>query len=392
MEYSSRTTAVKQIVSLFIMPALSLLSFVCLGCTSGGEERTAVRSPASQEQQVPSLAGLYESYFPIGAAVSVQTLHTQEKLLSAQVNSLTAENAMKWSLIHPRPGNDPDAYAFSRADEIVAFAGKRGMTVRGHTLVWHQQVPDWVFAGSDGRPGTATKAEVLARLSDHIVTLLDHFQGRVYCWDVVNEALSDGFTTWRTDSPWHQIAGSDEDGDGLPDYIVKAFELARAADPSVKLFYNDYNIESGIKLEKAFELAKALKAKGLIDGIGIQGHWSLYNPEAEDVRQAIDRFCSLGLEVQITELDMSAFRWGDGSSLEQFPSELAERQAVRYGELFRVFRELASSAKFSGVTFWGMADDYTWLDNFPVKGRKDWPLLFDTNHMPKKAFWAVARW
>ncbi len=341
---------------------------------------------------MPSLASLYESYFPIGAAVNTLTLCTQEKLLSAHVNSLTAENDMKWSLIHPRPGNGPDAYEFSRADEIVAFASKRGMTVRGHTLVWHQQVPDWVFTGRDGSPGTATKAEVLARLSDHVGTLLDHFRGGVYCWDVVNEALSDGFATWRTDSPWYRTAGSDEDGDGLPEYIVKAFELARAADPSVKLFYNDYNIESGTKLEKACELAKALKAKGLIDGVGIQGHWSLYTPGAEEVRQAIDRFCSLGLEVQITELDISAFRWGDGSFLEQLPSELTERQAVRYGELFRVLREQACSARLSGVTFWGIADDHTWLDNFPVKGRKDWPLLFDTKHMPKKAFWSVARW
>jgi endo-1,4-beta-xylanase len=341
---------------------------------------------------VPSLASIYESYFPIGAAVNMQTLFSQEKLLSTQVSSLVAENDMKWSLIHPRPGSGAEAYDFSRADKIVAFAVERGMTVRGHTLVWHQQVPDWVFAGPDGSAGTATGAEVLARLAEHIGTLLDHFRGKVYCWDVVNEAISDGFATWRTDSPWYRAAGSDEDGDGLPDYIVKAFELARAADPSVKLFYNDYNIESGTKLDKAYELAKALKTKGLIDGIGIQGHWSVYAPEAERVRQAIDRFHSLGLEVQITELDMSVFRWGDGSSLAELPSELAERQALRYGELFRVFRQEASSGGLSGVAFWGIADDHTWLDNFPVKGRKDWPLLFDTRQMPKKAFWSVVRW
>ena len=141
--------------------------------------------------------------------------------------------------------------------------------VRGHTLVWHQQVPRWVFVGDKG---PATRAIVLDQMQEHISTLLTRYKGQVYCWDVVNEALSDD-GGWRTDSPWFAAAGADEDGDGIPDYIEKAFEFARQADPSALLFYNDYNIKSGAKLEAAVRLVKALKEKGLVDGVGIQGHW-----------------------------------------------------------------------------------------------------------------------
>jgi endo-1,4-beta-xylanase len=373
---------------LFLTTAAS-----CLPAQAGGE--TSGSEPGAV---APSLASVYQSYFPIGAAVEPQTLLTHGDLLAAQVNCIVAENAMKWERIHPRRGNDSSSYNFYGADAIVAFAREHGMLVRGHTLVWHQQVPRWVFRGASG---TATRAEVLERMRDHITTLLGRFRGAVYCWDVVNEALSEGEGTWRVDSPWFQAAGDDQDGDGIPDYIVKAFEFARSADPEAKLFYNDYNIEAGGKLEKAYNLVKALKEKGLVDGVGIQGHWSIYGPDAETVRKAIERFASLGVEVQITELDLSVYRWGDSSSLPALPQDLESRQAARYGALFKVFREEARAegaaatprqGKLTGVTFWGAADDSTWLDSFPVSGRKDWPLLFDTGHHPKRAFWAVAQW
>lgn len=339
---------------------------------------------------MPSLARTYESYFLIGSAVEPDVLQSLGALLERQVNSLTAENDMKWERLHPLPGNDPIAYEFSRADELVRFAAERGMRVRGHTLVWHRQVPDWVFRAPGGSP--AAQAQVLERLREHIGTVLAHFQGRVYCWDVVNEALSDGAGKWRQDSLWQTTAGRDEDADGLPDYLVRAFEYARAADPRALLFYNDYGIEKGAKHEKAVSLVTALKAKGLIDGVGIQGHWSIHDLDPEQVGRAIRRFASLGLEVHITELDLSVFRWGDCSSLAELPAELAERQARCYGELFRVLRAQAGSGRLSSVSFWGLADDHTWLDDFPVRGRKDWPLLFDTEHRPKKAFRAVIQW
>ena len=166
--------------------------------------------------------------FPIGAAVEPQTLVTQGDLLAAQVNSLVAENEMKWERIHPRRGNAATSYNFYGADAIAAFAREHGMRMRGHTLVWHQQVPRWVFRGANG---TATRDEVLESMRDHITTLLGRFKGVVSAWDVVNEAVSDGGGPWRVESPWFQAAGADEDGDGIPDYIVKAFEFARSADP-----------------------------------------------------------------------------------------------------------------------------------------------------------------
>jgi endo-1,4-beta-xylanase len=343
-----------------------------------------------QEASMPSLAQVYRPYFPVGAAVDPATIVTARKLLESQVSSLVAENHMKWERIHPNPGDGIASYNFSGADAIVAFAQSHGMLVRGHTLVWHQQVPGWVFQGTAGT--SATKTVLLQRMKDHITTLLTHFRGKVYCWDVVNEALSDDGAGWRTASPWHQIAGDDEDGDGLPDYVVRAFEYARAADPGVKLFYNDFNNETGGKLEKTYVLAKTLKERGLIDGVGIQGHWSIHAPDPEVVRRAIDRIAALGLVVHITELDLSVYRWGDRSTLGGLEPALEDRQAVRYGELFAIFREAAAARKLGAVTFWGIADDHTWLDNFPVRGRKDWPLLFDTGHTPKKAFWSVAKW
>ncbi len=336
-----------------------------------------------------SLATIYRPYFPVGAAVEPETLTTQGSLLVSQVNSVVAENAMKWECIHPSSGSGPAAYDFRRADTIVEFASRHGWSVRGHNLVWHQQCPSWVF--QEGA-GSASRERVLGRMREHIAALLVHFRGSVYCWDVVNEALSERAGSWRVDSPWFRAAGAEVDGTGVPEYVLRAFQYARAADPSVQLFYNDYRIESGDKLRGALELVRALRSKGLIDGVGIQGHWTIFEPDPEDVRHAIVSFASLGVKVQITELDLSVFRSGDSASLPALPSELERRQAKQYGALFKVFREEAQAGRLSGVTFWGIADDHTWLDDYPVKGRKDWPLLFDTAQRPKSAYGTVTQW
>jgi endo-1,4-beta-xylanase len=155
---------------------------------------------------MPSLAEVYRPFFPVGAAVDARTIVTQKDLLSSQVNSLVAENDMKWERIHPRPGDGTESFDFSNADRIVAFALERGMKVRGHTLVWHQQCPGWVFQAIDGSGSAVSKPDLLERMRRHVGTLLSRYRGKVYCWDVVNEALAeDG--QWRTDSPWHRIAG-----------------------------------------------------------------------------------------------------------------------------------------------------------------------------------------
>ena len=367
-----------------------LSSLVMFMAVTGSLWAGGARELSGHRGAVPSLARLYRNYFPVGAAVDPTTLVSQGALLEAQVNSLVAENAMKWERIHPLEGNAPNDYQFAAADEIAQFAREHHMLLRGHTLVWHQQTPEWVFRARGSSSAPASTALLLERMQEHISTVLHHFHGEVYAWDVVNEAISDS-GGWRTDSPWYRIAGK-AGSDGVPEYIEKAFEDARRADPTAKLFYNDYGIESGAKLDRALELVKALKAKGLIDGVGIQGHWQIQSVSPEQIRYAIDQFAALGVKVQITELDLSVYRWGDESSLPSLPPDRAKLQAKVYGELFKVFREEARAGHLTGVTFWGIADDHTWLDNFPVPGRKNWPLLFDAKHRPKEAFWAVAEW
>ncbi len=364
---------------------IALCLFV-YGCA--GKIETPTATVTGEAPEVPSLAAAYDQLFALGAAVEAQNLETSRELLQRHFHSLTAESEMKWGNIHPIPGDSEDSYRFTAADRIVDFALALGKKVRGHTLVWHQQAPSWIFESDDPKAERPSKPEIYARIEEHITTLLSRYRGKVYAWDVVNEALADSGGVWRQ-SPWHLLAGDDDDGDGVPDYITVAFRAARRADPDARLFYNDYGIEAGIKLEHALALVEKLKQQGLIDGVGIQGHWSVFDPATDVVRAAIERFAALGLEVQITELDLSLFRYGDTARDTGSREDLRARQAERYASLFRMFREQARLGHLTGVTFWGVADNHTWLDFFPVPGRKDEPLLFDVDQRPKPAFFAV---
>lgn len=349
---------------------LSFLIILCAGALLG----QGVRS----EEEVPSLWQTYTDYFPIGAAVRYQSLKNHRALLEKHFNSITAENEMKFSTLQPGEGT----FAFFRADEIVNFAKKNNMLVRGHTLVWHRQYPGWLF--QDGA-GKAAGELVLQRLETHINTVLSRYKGDVYCWDVVNEAVSDSMSEYlRRDSPWYQAVGEE--------YIAEAFRMAHRADPEAKLFYNDYGATRADKMAKICFLLEELLAAGVpVHGMGMQGHWDVFSPPATEIETAIRRYAALGLEVQITELDISLFRWGDKRKFITDPEELTvrlEMQAKKYEEIFRIFREYRDV--ITGVTFWGVADDLTWKDQEPVRGRKDLPLLFDdVEHQPKEAFWRV---
>jgi endo-1,4-beta-xylanase len=346
---------------LFLLSLLLLLSISTL------KEVRAV--------DIPSLKEVYKDYFLIGAAVSNLNIYNYEDLLKKHFNSLTPENQMKWEVIHPRP----NVYNFNDADEIVDFAMKNGMKVRGHTLVWHNQTPPWVFAGKDG--GLGTKEELLERLKEHIKEVVGHYKGKVYAWDVVNEALSDNPYEFLRKAPWYDICGEE--------VIEKAFIWAHEVDPDAKLFYNDYNLEDPVKREKAYQLVKRLKEKGVpIHGIGIQGHWTLSWPTPKMLEDSIKRFLELGVEVQITEFDISIYYdRNENNNFKVPPEDRLEKQAQLYKEAFAILRKY--KGKVTGVTFWGVADDYTWLFFWPVRGREDYPLLFDKNHNPKKAFWEI---
>lgn len=319
-----------------------------------------------------ALRDRYTGYFDIGAAVNLETIESQRDLLTTHYNSITAENDMKFERLHPYDG----IYRFEAADRIVDFAAANRMKVRGHTLVWHNQTPDWVFAGKNG--DLTDRGTLLARMKEHITTVVKRYKGIVYGWDVVNEAIEDKSGVWLRSSRWLDIIGED--------FIDKAFEFAHEADSRAMLFYNDYNECQPEKRDKIIRLIRRLKDRGVpIHGIGLQGHWNLYEPGLDDIRAALEQYAALGLKLQITELDMSVFRFDDRRTDLLAPTpEMEELQVERYERVFALFREYRDV--LTAVTFWGVSDDYTWLDHFPVRGRKNWPFLFDVNHKPKLSF------
>lgn len=327
------------------------------------------------------LKDYYKNYFPIGVAVNRQTFSGDEApLLLKEFNSVTPENAMKMGPIHPRE----NVYNWRDADSIVNFAQKHGLRVRGHNLCWHEQAPDWMF--KDARGNQVTKEVLLKRLKDHITTVVNRYKGKIYAWDVVNEAIDDDSRNFLRNSLWYQICGED--------FIAKAFEYAHEADPKALLFYNDYNSERPEKRDRIYKLVKKLvDAKVPIHGVGLQAHWSIYEPTEQELRDAIEKYSSLGLQIHFTEVDMSVYPWekerrakrqGENDTL---TPELEQKQVDQYAKVFRIFREYKKN--ITSVTFWNVSDRYTWLDTYPVPGRKNYPLLFDTNLQRKKAYQEV---
>lgn len=329
---------------------------------------------------IQGLKDFYSNYFPIGVAVGLRNLRGDESvLIKKQFNSLTAENAMKMAPLQPKEGE----FYWKAADSIVNFAVKNGIKIRGHNLCWHQQTPDWMFKDGDKQ---VSKETLLKRLKTHINTVVGRYKGKIYAWDVVNEAIDDNPANFLRNSKWFEICGED--------FITKAFEYAHEADPGAKLYYNDYNSELPEKRERIYKLLKSLKDKGVpIDGVGLQAHWSLKSPTEADLRTAIERYSALGLKIQFTELNISIYPWEKdrrakrpGES-DQFTADLEARQAAKYAMVFNVFR--AYKDVITNVTFWNVSDRHSWLDEYPVMGRKNYPLLFDANLQPKKAYWEV---
>ncbi|MET0298908.1 MAG: endo-1,4-beta-xylanase, partial [Flavitalea sp.] len=324
--------------------------------------------------QPPGAKGLkdhYADYFPIGAAVTPNSLHGDDSvLIVTHFNSITAENAMKMRPIHPKE----DQYYWHDADAIADFATKHSLRLRGHTLCWHSQAPPWMFVDTNG--DTATKEVLLNRLKEHISTVVNRYKGKIYAWDVVNEVIDDNDKNFYRNTAWYRICGKD--------FIAKAFEYAHAADPDAILFYNDYNTESPGKRERIFQMVKELKDGGVpIHGVGLQGHWSINNPSKEELVNSIRQFSELGLQVQITELDVSVYAGNQGGELSRgehrnhvspFTPEMEEMQRSKYKMLFEVFRN--NKTALTGITFWNLSDKFTWLD---MRGPKNYPLLFDTN-------------
>jgi endo-1,4-beta-xylanase len=312
-----------------------------------------------------------------------------EALVPRHFSSLTPENELKWERVHP----EPDRYDFAPADRAVAFAEKHGMAVIGHVLVWHQQTPDWVFAGEGGKP--LDRGTALRRLRAHIQAVAGRYKGRIKGWDVVNEAVNDDGTLRRT--PWLEAIGED--------YVARAFEYAREADPGAELYYNDYNVWKPEKRATILKLVSALRKDGLrVDGVGVQGHWLVGEPPLDRIEATIEDIAGAGLEVLITELDVDPLPRDEsmyGADLDQktrmaqetdvyadgMPADKQRELAERYGAIFRLF--VAHRQHIPRVTFWALTDADTWLNGFPVPGRVNHPMLWDRQGRPKPALDAV---
>lgn len=330
------------------------------------------------------LKAYYDSYFPIGVAVSPRALKTDEaSLIKREFNSITPENAMKMGPIHPKENE----YFWADADSIVAFAQRNKLKVRGHTLCWHNQTPKWIFTDANG--DTVSKAILLQRLKDHITSVVSRYKGKIYAWDVVNEVISDKTREFYRPSAWYKICGEE--------YIARAFQYAHEADPDAMLFYNDYNEIDPVKQEKILKLVTDLKKAGVpIHGIGLQAHWAVNEPSRDQLESTLSSFAKSGLAMQITELDVSVYRKEhsarDKRSEDEnttFTTEKEQKQLEVYKMCFELFRKYKQS--ITGVTFWNISDRSSWLDNFPVKNRKDYPLLFDKDLNPKPVYQEVVK-
>ena len=335
-------------------------------------------------QENKGLKDYFNHTFIMGVAVSAGSLKTTEaKLILHQFNSITPENAMKWGPIHPTENE----YYWRDADSIAAFAQNNFLKMRGHTLCWHNQTPNWLFKDADGKQ--VSKELLLQRLKNHIYTVVKRYKGTIYAWDVVNEAISDNPDEYLRNSEWLKICGEE--------YIAKAFEYAHEADPDALLFYNDYNEINAVKREKIYRLVKSLKDAGVpIHGLGMQAHWAINEPAYQQLDSTLKRFSKLGVKIQITEMDISVYpkehearERKPADTNTDFTIEREQEQIEMYARCFELFKKYKSV--ITGITFWNISDKHSWLDNFPVKNRKDYPLLFDKNLNPKNAFWEVIK-
>ena len=365
----------KSIISVLIITAVLLVSFV------NSSNDTTLREA-------------FKNHFFIGTAVNAWQLSGKDdqglELIKTQFSSITAENGMKFQSIHP----EPEKFDFEFSDKLVQFGIDHNQFILGHTLAWHSQTPKWVFFKDTI---LREKDDLFKIMDNHISTVVGRYKGKVGGWDVVNEALNeDG--TFRN-SNYFKIAGED--------FIFKAFELAHKADPDAELYYNDYNMWNQDKVDGAIRIAKNVKAQGLkINGIGMQGHWSLDHPSLELIESSINKITDAGLKVMITELDISVLpnpRNNEGAEItdrveydkkynpyqEVLPDSMQQKLADRYEAIFKLFNKHKNN--ITRVTLWGVTDGNSWKNNFPVRGRTDYPLLFNRDYTPKKAYYSVIK-
>ncbi|WP_302533387.1 endo-1,4-beta-xylanase [Phocaeicola coprocola] len=357
-----------------IASALLIAAFVA---ACGNQKATVVEEP--------SLKDAVGDKFLIGVALNVNQSSGVDtssiKLVKQHFNSIVAENCMKCEVIHP----EEDRYDFTLADQFVSFGEKNGMAVIGHCLIWHSQLAPWFCVDEKGN--NVTPEVLKQRMKDHITTIVTRYKGRIKGWDVVNEAiLEDG--SYRK-SKFYEILGEE--------FIPLAFQYAHEADPDAELYYNDYAMNMPGKREGVVKLVSSLKEKGIrIDAVGMQGHMGMDYPDINEFEQSIVAFAGTGVKVMVTEWDMSALPTVKQSANisdtvayqkmlnpypETLPDSVSKAWNNRMKQFFGLFEKHADV--ISRVTAWGVSDSDSWKNDFPVKGRHDYPLLFDRNYQPK---------
>lgn len=357
-----------------IASALLIAAFVA---ACGNQKATVVEEP--------SLKDAVGDKFLMGVALNVNQSSGVDtssiKLVKQHFNSIVAENCMKCEVIHP----EEDRYDFTLADQFVSFGEKNGMAVVGHCLIWHSQLAPWFCVDEKGN--NVTPEVLKQRMKDHITTIVTRYKGRIKGWDVVNEAiLEDG--SYRK-SKFYEILGEE--------FIPLAFQYAHEADPDAELYYNDYAMNMPGKREGVVKLVSSLKEKGIrIDAVGMQGHMGMDYPDINEFEQSIVAFAGTGVKVMVTEWDMSALPTVKQSANisdtvayqkmlnpypETLPDSVSKAWNNRMKQFFGLFEKHADV--ISRVTAWGVSDGDSWKNDFPVKGRHDYPLLFDRNYQPK---------
>ena len=339
------------------------------------------------EDDAPSLYEEFADYFHVGCAINTWDLvegSDQCKTILKQFNTLTLENESKPEGLHPKE----DQYNFTNFDKFVDFCEKNNITARGHTLVWHSQVPQWFF--KDGNESASAEL-LLERLHDHINTIVTRYKGRVDTWDVVNEVIGDDFGLRQSD--WYRIVG-DYDGDGDKyDFIEQAFIWAREADPDARLIINDYSLESSTdKAIRMYNAVKTMLEEGVpIDGVGFQMHIGNGSDPAamKENFKIIARLKDINPDfiIEVTELDVNCYGWGQEAKDVELTKEFLEQFNNTYVGTMKMLMELSEEGILDSVVFWGLHDGVSWLNN----GHQNYPMLIDKDLKLKDAFYEVIK-
>lgn len=334
-----------------------------------------------------NLKDAYSDRFYVGAALNLDQIWERNSAAVAVIeehfNTIVAENCMKSMFMQPREGE----FYFDDADRFVEFGEKNNMHIVGHTLIWHSQAPEWFFTDQNGND--VSREVLIARMKNHIQTIVTRYKGRVHGWDVVNEAILDN-GEYR-ESKFYEIIGED--------FLLLAFQFAQAADPDAELYYNDYSTALPEKREGIVRMVRKLQDAGAkIDGLGMQEHHGLTHPALKEVENTIEAFADVGVKVMVTEMDISVLPHGRGNlgaeisdtsayeeKLNPYTEGLPEEKMQELGERYKAFFELyvKHQDKISRVTLWGVGDGDSWKNDWPIEGRTDYPLLFDRDYQPK---------